>query len=154
MKPRVSTTDELIDIVRGLGLRATPQRIMIIDIVREGHHEHLSAEQIHERVVAQYPTVNLVSVYRTLDSLLAVGVISKTDLGDKSATYAWRGLTPEHHHLVCRLCSAVIEAPGGHIFAQLRTDLLHRYGFQADLDHLALHGICAHCAAQRAIAHR
>jgi len=137
--------DEHQDIVAKLsqqGYRLTPQRIMILEAIEHSDH-HISAEEIHAQIVARYPNVNISTVYRTLELLKRLGLVTETDLGEGRVRYhpAEKG---HHHHLVCRECGAVIDLDES-LLAPLRSALLKEYNFDADLRHLAILGRCLRC---------
>ena len=137
--------DEHQDIVAKLsqqGYRLTPQRIMILEAIEHSDH-HISAEEIHAQIVARYPNVNISTVYRTLELLKRLGLVTETDLGEGRVRYhpAEKG---HHHHLVCRECGAVIDLDES-LLAPLRSALLREYNFDADLRHLAILGRCLRC---------
>ena len=59
---------ELKDALRQRGLRMTPQRQLILDVVGS-MHGHFAADQVHQQVVTVFPDVNISTVYRTLEVL-------------------------------------------------------------------------------------
>ena len=125
-----------------LGYRMTPQRMMILTAI-ENSEDHISAEEIYAEVVAQYPHVNISTVYRTLELLKRVNLITETDLGGGRVRYhpVEKG---HHHHLVCENCGAIINIDESTL-ARLKDVLLNRYKFSAHLSHLAIFGRCAMC---------
>src|SRR4030042_2906935 len=112
------------------GYRLTPQRMMIISSI-ENSTNHISAEEIYAQVVARYPNVNISTVYRTLELLKRLGLVTETDLGEGRVRYhpADKG---HHHHLVCRECGAIIDLDES-ILSLVRGALLREYGFIAGL---------------------
>ena len=127
------------------GLRMTPQRLMIVSAI-EDSTDHISAEEVYTQVVGKYPNVNISTVYRTLDLLEELGLVTKTDLGGGRVRYhpADKG---HHHHLVCRECGAIIDLDEAAL-AGLKETLLRNYSFIADLRHLGIWGRCVTCQRQ------
>ena len=125
-----------------MGYRLTPQRMMILSAI-ENSDDHISAEEIYAQVVAKYPNVNISTVYRTLELLKRLGLVTETDLGGGRVRYhpAAKGY---HHHLVCRQCGAIIALDEA-LLSSLKSALLREYKFSADLRHLAIFGRCAKC---------
>jgi len=125
------------------GYRLTPQRLMILSAIEESD-SHISAEEIHARIVARYPNVNVSTVYRTLELLKRLGLVTETDLGEGRVRYhpAEKG---HHHHLVCKECGAIIDLDES-LLTPLKSALLREYQFSADLKHLAILGRCLNCA--------
>jgi len=127
------------------GYRLTPQRSMILSAMCEGPG-HVTAEEIYERVRQQYPYVDISTIYRTLQLLKRLHLITETDLGDSAVRYEL-AVRQRHHHLVCRQCGSSISLE--HDFLEpLQATLRQRYSFDADMDHLAIFGLCADCTAR------
>jgi Fur family ferric uptake transcriptional regulator len=135
----------LADDLSQKGLRMTPQRLMIVAAV-ENSTNHISAEEIYSQVIEKYPNVNISTVYRTLDMLEEMRMVTKTDLGDRRVRYhpADKG---HHHHLVCRECGAIIDLDEKAL-AGIKETLLRDYNFIADLRHLGISGVCIKCNRQ------
>ncbi len=134
------------EIVRRLsehGYRLTPQRLMIISAI-ENSDGHISAEEIYAQVVAKYPHVNISTVYRTLELLKQLGLVTETDFGEGRVRYHPAG-KGHHHHLVCTECGTVIDLDES-LLSSLESTLLREYKFGADLKHLAIFGRCARCS--------
>ncbi|MDR9459195.1 MAG: Fur family transcriptional regulator [Dehalococcoidia bacterium] len=138
----INRTIEAGEALRDLGYRLTPQRQLILTAIQEGD-DHISAEDIHARVCAKYPHVNISTVYRTLELLKNLGLVTETDLGSGRFRYhpAEKG---HHHHLICERCGTTVETAESP-FLPLKRTLLREYGFKANINHLALFGLCAKC---------
>ena len=67
------------------GLRMTPQRQLILDAVAS-LHGHISADQVYQQVISQFPDVNVTTVYRTLEVLEELGLVRP---GDKPVILVW-----------------------------------------------------------------
>ncbi len=132
----------IISKLNKLGYRLTPQRVMILSAI-ENSDDHISAEEIFTQVVAKYPYVNISTVYRTLELLKQLGLVSETDLGGRARYHpADKG---HHHHLVCEECGAIIELDES-VLSSLRNALLREHKFVANLKHLAISGRCVNCS--------
>ncbi|HEY0501368.1 MAG TPA: Fur family transcriptional regulator [Kutzneria sp.] len=124
------------------GLRMTPQRQLVLDAVRE--LEHATPEQICQRVQRVTPTVNITTVYRTLELLEKLRLVRHTHLGHGAPSYSVD--EHEHVHLVCHNCGQVDEVPCD-LLDDLASRLSRGRGFQLDASHLALSGLCRNCSA-------
>lgn len=124
------------------GYRLTPQRMMVVEAIH-GADYHISAEEIYVQVRAHYPYANISTIYRTLELLKELGLVTETDLGEGRVRYhpAEKG---HHHHLVCQNCGKVIDLSEP-VLSPLKDSLLSDYHFKADLRHLAIFGLCANC---------
>lgn len=137
-----NSRDELERALQGQGYRRTPQRSLILEVIQECD-DHVSAEQIYDRVHDVYPYVNISTVYRTLDLLTGLALVTKTDLGEGRILYHWAE-KGNHHHLICQKCGTVASLDDD-LLEPLKQTLLLKFGFQANLDHMAIFGSCARC---------
>jgi Fur family ferric uptake transcriptional regulator len=125
------------------GMRMTPQRQLVLDAVRE--LEHATPDQICQRVQITAPTVNITTIYRTLDLLDKLGLVRHTHLGHGAPTYS--ADDHEHVHLVCHRCGRMDEIPC-ELLEGLAGTLGDAHGFELDASHLALSGTCRDCLKQ------
>ena len=139
----MSHTEDIFSKLSELGYRLTPQRMMIVSAI-EKSDDHISAEEIYAQVVAKYPNVNISTVYRTLELLKRLGLVTETDFGGGRLRYHPVG-KGHHHHLVCQECGAII-ALDESLLSSLKNALLREYKFSADLRHLAIFGRCVNCS--------
>lgn len=133
--------DELDEALRARGLRATPQRRLVLEAVEA--LGHATPEQVCERVQLTAPAVSLSTVYRTLELLEELGAVGHAHLGHGAPSYH-PAAHADHFHLVCRRCGYIAEADltdAGELVDVVR----RRYGFRTDASHLSLHGVCAGC---------
>ena len=133
---------DLISRLSEQGYRLTPQRMLVLAAIANSDN-HISAEEIYAQVIAKYPHVNISTIYRNLELLKRLGLVTETDLGGGRVRYhpADKG---HHHHLVCQECGKVIDLDES-VLSSLGSRLLREYKFSADLRHLAIFGHCADC---------
>ena len=101
-----------------------------------------------EYVQGQTASLNLSTVYRALELLEELGVVSHTHLQHGSPTYQVADHV-DHLHLVCRGCGSVTEAEL-ELARPLAATVLAVRGFSTDLSHLSLHGLCGNCRSRPA----
>jgi len=130
--------------LRAKGYRLTPQRQFVLQAVAA--LDHATPEDICEEVRRTARGVNLSTVYRTLELLEELGLVTHTHLGHGAQIYHTAD-QPAHVHLVCRGCGTIIEADDS-AAAPLVERLQEDYGFRPDVRHLAVFGNCADCVAQ------
>jgi Fur family ferric uptake transcriptional regulator len=144
----VRNDDSLADLLHARGSRVTPQRQLVIEQVL-ATRGHIVPEAIYLEVSRRFPSINRSTVYRTLQLLEQMGLISHAHVEEGSTRYH-RAEEPAHMHLVCHSCGAVQEIEDLSVGEPLRHSLQERYGFQSDLTHLAIAGRCRACAAKPA----
>ena len=142
----MATYSDMAASLREVGYRLTPQRMMILAAIHQ-RDGHITAEAIHDTVKEQYPFVDISTVYRTLQLLKKLRLVTETDLGEGVVEYelSERG---KHHHLVCRQCGETA-ALDDSFLKPLADRLLQAHGFRADLGHSAIFGVCARCAGRQ-----
>jgi Fur family transcriptional regulator, ferric uptake regulator len=141
----MSCEKDTADILRASGQKVTPQRLLILSCLRHAGG-HVTAGQILEEARRSYPYVDASTVYRTLASAKELKLVSETNLGAGDNLFEWLG-GDRHHHLICRSCGQVTSLGESHL-ASLTRSLEKETGFQADLDHIAIFGLCRECAAK------
>jgi Fur family ferric uptake transcriptional regulator len=128
------------------GHRLTPQRMLIIETLHNAD-KHISAEEIYAQLHSRYPYANISTVYRTLELLKKLDLVTETNFGEGRVRYhvAEKG---HHHHLVCHSCGRIIDLEESALYS-LKDTLFQKYGFVADLRHLAISGECSGCRNKR-----
>jgi Fur family ferric uptake transcriptional regulator len=128
--------------LKGMGYRLTPQRMMVVEALH-GADGHVSAEEIYTQIKARYPYANISTVYRTLELLKELGLVTEIALGDGCVRFhpAEKG---HHHHLVCQKCGKIIDLPESAL-TPLEGAIADMYQFKADLKHMAVFGLCPEC---------
>jgi len=130
--------------LRQRGIRLTPQRHMILTAIAQGSG-HMTAEEIHRRILPIYPEMNISTVYRNLERLLDLRLVAVTDLGGGRVCYeALEGA--RHHHLICHRCGRMTDLDDS-LVSDLRQQIVQGYDFTAEIDHLAIWGLCSECKA-------
>lgn len=106
-----------------------------------------SAQEIHERLRAAGSPVGIASVYRSLDLLHGLGLVTRVDTGDGVARYepALPG-GEHHHHLVCVRCGGV-EAFEDDALERAIHAVGDRVDFEVTAHDVALRGRCRACRA-------
>jgi Fur family transcriptional regulator, ferric uptake regulator len=131
----------LAEVLRARGLRLTAQRQLVLEAVYE--LGHATPEQVHNAVRETAAGVNITTIYRTLELLEELGLVTHTHLSHGSPTYHAAG-NHQHVHLVCRSCGEVTEIDPS-VLAPLVDHLATERGFRVDVGHVALFGDCHSC---------
>ena len=125
------------------GKRMTVQRRLVMEALQRARH-HVTADEIATRVRARHPQIDPSTVYRNLEALEELGYVTHTHFDDR-VTRWHRADAQRHGHLVCRACGAEQELPIT-LLEPLARRLRVDHGFQADLAHSAIVGICKACS--------
>lgn len=129
------------DELRARGYRVTPQRQLVLEAVTA--LEHATPEEICAQVQQTARGVNISTVYRTLELLEQLGLVTHTHLGHGAAGYHLAA-EAEHVHLVCQECGRIVQI-GPEAVAPLVTALRTEQDFETDVRHLTVFGKCGAC---------
>lgn len=140
--PTDAKMDRFVAACRERGLSVTHQRLAIYGALAETA-QHPGAEQIFEIVRAQYPTLSLATVYKTLETLEAIGLIRKVNDLHEAALYD-ANLDP-HHHLVCTQCRRVFDFYEGDVAGLPDPGTLLDDRFEVQGYQIQFNGLCAAC---------
>ena len=130
------------------GKRITKQRRAIVDHVC-AHHEHFDAEQLLAglRRTPAGARASRPTVYRTLAEMVDAGLLRKMVLGGR-AVYEHDYGYPQHDHLYCTGCHALIEFSSDDI-ARILDAVAARHRFRAEGHRLIITGLCFDCRSNR-----
>jgi Fur family ferric uptake transcriptional regulator len=125
------------------GLRTTEQRKLIIDTFFSGP-EHVSIDELLERVRSADPRVGYATVYRTMKMLSDGGIAYERRFGDGFTRYELADEEAHHDHLICIECGNIqeFEEP---LIEELQDRIAARYGFEVHHHKHELYGRCADC---------
>jgi Fur family peroxide stress response transcriptional regulator len=138
MELKESMLESFIERCRKSGLKITPQRIAVYEILLSSPN-HPTVEEIYEEVKKRYPFVSLATVYRTVETLEQMGLAKKVCYWGSSARYDAN--TEEHHHLICVKCGAIRD-----IYIDREIDIPKELeGFKTEGYSVNIYGLCPKC---------
>jgi len=138
----VAADDEALEILRAQGKRITPQRSLLLQVIRKSKG-HLDADGVYRLARQKDPSISLSTVYRNLNMLKELGLISELHLDQEHHHYELRDAT-EHYHLICSNCGRVIEFDSP-LVEELMDRVSGEKDFLVERIHIDLVGLCAEC---------
>lgn len=129
---------------RDHGLSVTVQRRVIFEAMAD-RADHPTADQVYKQVKDRIPGVSRTTVYRVLDTLVRIGVITKVSHPGAAARFDPK--TRQHHHLVCLRCDKIIDLENERLNRVALPRVSHR-GFEIHEYHIHFRGICPECSAK------
>jgi Fur family peroxide stress response transcriptional regulator len=131
---------------RARGLAVTVQRRRILELLL-GRTDHPTADEVYAEVQEHLPGVSRTTVYRVLDTLVELGVITKA--ASPGAAVRFDPTTRRHHHLVCLHCDRLIDLADDALDVAIR--LPKRAGPAFEIQDYSVHftGVCAACRRKR-----
>jgi Fur family peroxide stress response transcriptional regulator len=142
MNPQQNRIDDLVTRLRENGMRLTPQRLAVLKTLI-GNKEHLSADDIYDRVHMDYPMIGLATVYKTITMLKKMGEITELTFSNEGARFDGSGETP-HPHFVCTLCNCIIDIEDDSL-ENLSANITEKTGYHITNYRLDFFGLCPKC---------
>lgn len=141
-----SNIDKIKTKLREGGLKLTPQRLTILDVIIRAEGTHLTIEELYELVKVVKPETGVATVYRTILLFEELGIVKKLDLNDGIYRYE---LNHEeevhgHHHLVCSACGKVEEVKDD-LLDSVEQVIESDYKFRIKDHSLKFYGLCSDC---------
>jgi Fur family ferric uptake transcriptional regulator len=85
-------------------LRMTNQREIILRELKKSK-QHLTARELHNRVIKDMPRTSLATVYRNLETFYQVGLVGKLEIGGREKRFDYD--VTEHDHVCCAVCHKI-----------------------------------------------
>jgi Fur family transcriptional regulator, ferric uptake regulator len=138
--------DVLKERLKEKGSKLTPQRRATLNVIIQNKGEHLNTEEIYELVRKDCPEIGLATVYRTLQLLEEMDIISRINLDDGCSRYEIKTDEEDHqhHHLICQQCSKIIEVKID-LLDHLEEEIEKEYDFDIKDHKLKFFGLCSDC---------
>ena len=143
----VATTtplDRTLDELRSRGVRVTAARRLVLEALFATERP-LSAGDIAGGVGGRLPRSDLASVYRNLETLQRLGLVCHMHLAHNAGRYRIAGGT-DPSYVTCERCGA-LDAVQPAVLDRVRAVLAESTGYQAQLGHFPVVGLCPRCAA-------
>jgi Fe2+ or Zn2+ uptake regulation protein len=131
--------------LRNVGVHVTAQRLAVLDAVAKAPHS--TADEVVDVVRRTIGSISRQSVYDTLNVLTERGVLRRIQPMGSSARYEDR-VNDNHHHLLCRRCSAVVDIDCS-VGARPCLVAADDHGYQIDEAEVIYWGVCPTCQRRR-----
>jgi Fur family peroxide stress response transcriptional regulator len=134
--------EQMLAKLRGRDFRITPQRLAVLRILAASE-DHPTAEQIYEKVKAEFPTTSLATIYKTIALLKNLDEVLELGFPDGSNRYD--GNKPfSHPHVICTKCKKIMDPELINV-DELRNEISRRTGFKILHHRLDFFGLCREC---------
>src|SRR5262245_28326337 len=131
--------------LREAGLKATPQRLAVLRSL-DGDETHPTAQELHERLSTEHPSLSVATVYNTLSALTRIARCTPLELG---GPVRFDPNVDPHDHAVCERCGSIRDVTDAHA-AKLDAPTAARgdglAGFQISRVERIYRGLCANCS--------
>lgn len=140
--PILSRMQQFEAACRAHGLPVTVQRRRIFEALCD-RTDHPTPDQVYSAVKDTLPGVSRTTVYRVLDTLVRLGVLTKAC--SPTATTRVDPRTARHHHLVCQCCDRLVDVEDAAVDHRVRLPDARRQGFTIADYSIYFTGVCAAC---------
>lgn len=131
--------------LENVGLKATPQRLTVLQAMLTHERRHLSAGDVYQRITQQEGRVGMATIYRVLGQLTGVGILARHIFDAESGRAVYEVQEGAHHdHFFCVRCGKVDEFVDEVIAARNRK-VAASLGYTLAVHELKLYGHCAAC---------
>jgi Fe2+ or Zn2+ uptake regulation protein len=124
-------------------LRLTSPRRAVFDALRAAHEPLMIRD-----IIAACPSVDRVSIYRTLDLFVSLNVADLVPLGWKQRYELTSPFKPHHHHLYCTNCGTLIDVHSQKL-EQLVAAIAREHEFTPSEHKFEISGLCANCVSSK-----
>ncbi len=133
--------NNVMQIIRSKGLKVTPQRISIYNILANTK-EHPNAETIYNKLIKENPTISLATVYKTLDTFVSAGLVQVLNISNTCSNFD-ANVMP-HPHIVCNKCHRIFDFEVEDL-GNIRKLVTDKTDFVIESEQLIFYGICPEC---------
>ena len=128
------------------GLRATNQRALLLELIRQGEG-HLDADELYRRARKKQPRLSLSTVYRSLQMFKKLGLVEELHFDEAHHHYEIKSPVG-HHHLVCLGCGKIVEFECP-LSQKMKEDVARQKGFEVTGIEVHMAGYCSKCRRGR-----
>lgn len=137
--------DPVIENLRKKGYRITAQREKILKIFTHlPHGDHLSAEELHGKLIEDGMNVSLATAYRTLKLLSSLGLLRELDFAEGHRHYELKQEDLPHQHIICTKCGKTLEFED-HFLEDAGQKIGAKYDFEVVDAQFKIFGECPEC---------
>lgn len=136
------STEDIRGLIRSKGMKATPQRVAVLDYLL-GTVAHPTATAVYEEIVHDFPSITKATVYNCISALCEAGLASQLSIDDPEARYD-AVMTP-HGHIKCSECGKIENIAAD--LSMLKAAVPE--GFEIMRKEIIFTGICKDCKSKR-----
>jgi Fur family peroxide stress response transcriptional regulator len=126
--------------LREHNLKATPQRLAIMNIVQG--HGHINIDNLYEEVKKRFSSISLATIYKNINAMTQNLLLSEVKLPNEKSVYEI--VKENHSHMQCTQCKNIVDI---HVdTSTIIEDVSSSYSFQVQSSELVLSGVCEHCS--------
>ena len=130
---------ENLEKLKDKGLKITPQRIAIVELLSE--YGHLSISKLYDLVKQRFPSISLATIYKNVNTMVMSGYLKEVKIIGEDSRYELN--CGEHSHLFCKKCGKVEDIELND--SMLKEEINQKSDFLVDSSFLVFYGYCKEC---------
>lgn len=131
----------LKELIRNKGLRVTPARLAVLNVLTDTH-KPLDIASIWELTSRRRVDADQATIYRIIENFIQNDLISRLQFQEKKFFYEAK--REEHHHVICKNCGKIEDFSKCNI-KRLEREICDEIGFRVESHSLEFYGICRDC---------
>jgi Fur family peroxide stress response transcriptional regulator len=126
-------------ILKSHQLKATPQRIAIIDLMH--HAGHISIDDLYSAIREKFSSISLATLYKNVHTMLDVSLIREVKIPGQKTKYEIE--KESHAHVMCKICGELKDVPFNP--STLFQDTAEMNHYVAEEISVVISGVCPEC---------
>jgi Fur family peroxide stress response transcriptional regulator len=129
-----------MEILRQYDLKATPQRLAILNIVSTSGH--INIDELYEEIKKQFHSISLATIYKNINTMTENKLLLEVKLPNSKSVY--EVVKSRHAHLSCEICGDIqdMSIDAEKIFKEISNE----YSFKINNTDVIISGICKSCS--------
>jgi len=134
--------EKTLSVLQAKGRRLTPTR-KALSTIFDSLTEPITVTEILAKLSKVSISVHKTTIYRELETLIDLDLVTEVDFGDGQKRYERRG--KHHHHIVCRQCGRVVDVFLHAEFGAIEKKLARQVAYREITHNLEFFGLCDGC---------
>ncbi len=139
----IESKEKLKAFLKKKGFKSTRQRDIIVTEFLKSR-EHVTAEELYNRINKKYKEIGFTTVYRTLKLLAESGLAAEQIFADNLMRYEPLSEEEHHDHLICVHCGSITEFENPKM-ERLQKNIANEFGFYIVNHKMEFYGYCRRC---------
>lgn len=127
------------ELLRFNNLKATPQRLAIIDVIN--NQGHITIESLYEEIKKQFSSISLATIYKNIGMMTENKLLLEVKLPNSKSVYEI--VKDSHAHLSCEICGKVQDM--GIDSDKIFYEISREFNFKINNTDVVISGICKNC---------
>ena len=132
---------DYINILREHHLKATPQRLAILEVIDA--HGHINIDNLYDKIKDKFSSISLATIYKNINAMTKSSLLFEVKLPNEKSVYEM--VKDKHSHLLCKDCGDVTDIKIS--IKELESEVSQDHNFTIDQSDLVFSGKCERCAS-------